>query len=429
MNSATSAPGKDDLHDQDVLAGGLQHLLDLIGLSQEDAGASLSFTGREPIFKSRLRIASAMAMPIAAEALGIAALWRARTGKRQSIVVDLKAAGAAVNSTYYMRQSGYQVGYGFAIADPLTGFFRAGDGRWVRMLGSRPILRDRMLDLLGCSNSVPAIAKAIGQWEAQKLEDVSAEQGLVCTLIRTEDEWRAHPQGQALATQPVIRVRKMGESAPEPLGPGARPLSGVRVLELTHILAGPGATRSLAAQGAEVIRISAPLGGDPHYMIVDTGYGKKTAFLDLNTARDVARLKELIAGCDVFCNSQRPGSLEARGLGAEELQRVRPGLTGHRQFLSIAAGRRLGYFALSPHKRKIELTGPEISSGEYRHLPASFLTRRQPLFLDQCSSARSCDPPSRPSNSQNETISTQFEPLPVGYLPICFRSPLAGSIA
>jgi len=124
----------------------------------------------------------------------------------------------------------------------------------------------------------------------------------------------------------VIRVHKAGESAPEPLGPGARPLAGVRVLELTHILAGPGATRSLAAQGAEVIRISAPLGGDPHYMIVDTGYGKKTAFLDLNTERDVARFKDLIADCDVFCNSQRPGSLEARGLSPEELRRVRPGL-------------------------------------------------------------------------------------------------------
>jgi crotonobetainyl-CoA:carnitine CoA-transferase CaiB-like acyl-CoA transferase len=313
-------------HDQDVLARGLQGLLDLLGIGFDDAGATLAFTGSEPVFKSRLRIATAMAIPIAAEALGVAALWRLRTGRRQSIEVDLRVAGAAVNSTYYIRQSGYSIGYGFAITDPLTGFFRAGDGRWVRTLGSRPVLRDLMLDLLGCANTVPAITRAIGQWTAQELEDAANSRGTVCTLIRSEEEWRAHPQGQALAQQPVIALRRVADSPIEPLGPGDRPLSGVRVIEMTHILAGPGASRALAAQGAEVIRISSPIASDPHYMIVDTGFGKKTAFLDLNTPEDVARFKELIAGSDVFINSQRPGSLDARGLSSEELRRVRPGL-------------------------------------------------------------------------------------------------------
>jgi len=312
--------------DQEILALGLQDLLDLLGLRMDDAGASLAFTGCEPIFKSRLRIATAMAIPIAAEALGVAALWRARTQRRQSIEVNLMAAGAAVNSTYYIRQSGYSIGYGFAITDPLTGFFRAGDGRWVRTLGSRPALRDGMLDLLACANTVPAIARAIGQWKAQELEDVASARGLVCTLIRTEQEWRVHPQGQALAGQPVVSLRRAADSPPEPPGPGERPLAGIRVVELTHILAGPGASRALASQGAEVMRISSPLGGDPHYMIVDTGFGKKNAFLDLNTAADVARFKELIAGSDVFVNSQRPGSLAARGLSNDELRRLRPGL-------------------------------------------------------------------------------------------------------
>jgi len=312
--------------DRQVLATGLQDLLSLLGISMDDAGASFMFTGSEPVFHSRLRIASAMAIPIAAEALGVAALWRARTDRRQSVQVDLKAAGAAVNSTYYIKQSGYSVGYGFALGDPLTGCFQTGDGRWVRTLGSRPRLRDRMLDLLGCPNSVGAITKAMRQWTAQELEDASAEQGLPCTMVRSEEEWRAHPQGRALAEQPVVSLRKIADGAPEPLRAGDRPLSGVRVVELTHILAGPGATRSLAAQGAEVIRISSPLASDPHYMIVDTGFGKKTAFLDLDVPGDVDRLKELVAGCDVFVSSQRPGSLDARGLSVAELQRVRPGL-------------------------------------------------------------------------------------------------------
>lgn len=315
-----------DAHDHEVLSNGLQDLLQLVGLPMDEAGAALSFTGEEPIFRSRLRTASAMAIPIAAEALGVAALWRLRTGKRQSIVVDLKSAAAAVNSTHYIKQSGYNIGYGFAVADPLTGFFQAADGRWVRTVGSRPRLRDGMLELLGCANTTDAIAKAIGKWNGQELEDVCGEQRLVCTLIRTEAEWRAHPQGRALGSQPVVSVKKRGDSPPESPTAAERPLSGVRVLELTHILAGPGATRSLASQGAEVIRISAPVSSDPHYMIVDTGFGKKNAFLDLNLSKDIAQLKELVAGCDVFVSSQRPGSLDARGLSMEELRRVRPGL-------------------------------------------------------------------------------------------------------
>lgn len=312
--------------DQEVLDTGLQDLLQLLGLGIEDAGASFAFSGCEPVFRSRLRIASAMAIPIAAEAIGVAALWRARTDRRQSVEVDLRAAGAAVNSTYYIKQSGYSVGYGFALTDPLTGCFQTGDGRWVRTLGSRPRLRDRMLDLLGCPNSVEAITQAIRQWKGQELEDASVAQGLPCTLVRSEEEWRAHPQGRALAEQPVVAVRRVADGASEALRAGDRPLAGVRVVELAHILAGPGATRSLASQGAEVIRISSPLASDPHYMIVDTGFGKKTAFLDLDAPRDVERLKELVAGCDVFVNSQRPGSLDARGLSVAELRRVRPGL-------------------------------------------------------------------------------------------------------
>lgn len=312
--------------DRQVLATGLQDLLLLLGISMEDAGASFEFTGSEPVFHSRLRIASAMAIPIAAEALGVAALWRARMDRRQSVQVDLKAAGAAVNSTSYIKQSGYNIGYGFALGDPLTGCFQTGDGRWVRTLGSRPRLRDRMLDLLGCPNSLQAITQAMRQWKAQELEDASVDLGLPCTMVRSEEEWRAHPQGRALMQQPVVSLKKVGDTAPQPLAPAARPLAGVRVLELTHILAGPGATRSLAAQGAEVMRISSPLASDPHYMIVDTGFGKKTAFLDLDVPRDVERLKELVAGCDVFVDSQRPGSLDARGLSIAELRRVRPGL-------------------------------------------------------------------------------------------------------
>ena len=118
----------------------------------------------------------------------------------------------------------------------------------------------------------------------------------------------------------------MGDSAPEPLGPAARPLSGIRVVDMGHVLAGPVVSRTLAEQGAEVIHISPPHMPDPNHIIVDTTLGKRAAFADLRSAVDREELLRLIAGADVFVHSWRPGSLEAHGLSFEMLAELRPGL-------------------------------------------------------------------------------------------------------
>jgi hypothetical protein len=149
---------------------------------------------------------------------------------------------------------------------------------------------------------------------------------MVGVIARPRDEWRQHPQGEWLAARPVIEIEKIGESAPEPFQPASRPLSGIRVLDMTHVLAGPASTRTLAEQGAEVLHISALHQMDTPRVGIDTGLGKRQAFLDIDRPDQLARLKALAAGADVFVQSWRPGSLDKRGLSPVELAAARPGL-------------------------------------------------------------------------------------------------------
>jgi len=145
-------------------------------------------------------------------------------------------------------------------------------------------------------------------------------------MARTAEEWSAHPQGQALAGVPRVEIRKIGDSEPEPLPSGASPLSGVRVLDLTRVLAGPTHARTLAQYGADVLHITSPRLPTSDVWVMDTNHGKLSAYLDLEQPGDVQRLQALIAEADVFAQGFRAGSLERRGLGPSQLAALRPGL-------------------------------------------------------------------------------------------------------
>jgi crotonobetainyl-CoA:carnitine CoA-transferase CaiB-like acyl-CoA transferase len=129
-----------------------------------------------------------------------------------------------------------------------------------------------------------------------------------------------------VASLPLLEIIKIGESAPEPLPLGPRPLSGLRVLDLTRVLAGPTAARTLAEHGADVLKITAPHLPVIEYQEYDTGHGKLSAQLDLRKPQDTATLRELITQCDVFSQGYRPGTLAARGLSPEALAAIRPGI-------------------------------------------------------------------------------------------------------
>jgi hypothetical protein len=210
---------------------------------------------------------------------------------------------------------------------PIGGYFgKTQDEKWIFLIGAFPHFRDNLLDLLKCWNSFDSIANAVRGWNSLELEDAASERKCPAAVVRTKDEWRAHPQGQWLAGVPAIEVRKLGNGPPKPFGPGARPLSGIRVLDMTHIIAGPVVGRTLSEQGAEVLHLQSSSSPDLPASNLDVNIGKRSAFFDFGNRRDEDVLPKLLADADIFVDSYRAGSLARRGLSAERLAEQYPGI-------------------------------------------------------------------------------------------------------
>jgi hypothetical protein len=165
------------------------------------------------------------------------------------------------------------------------------------------------------------------KWEAGKFESAVAEAGLVATMMRSPAEWAAHPQGQAVAKLPLLEITKIGEASARPLPRSPeRPLSGVRVLDLTRVIAGPVCGRALAAHGADVMRVTAPHLPALPQLDIDTGRGKLSASVDLRATDDRDWLRGLIRESHIFVQGYRPGGLAAKGFSPEALAEMRPGI-------------------------------------------------------------------------------------------------------
>ncbi|MFJ3402989.1 CoA transferase [Promicromonospora sp. NPDC090134] len=207
---------------------------------------------------------------------------------------------------------------GFA---PLSGFFATADG-WVRTHANYPHHRSRLTALAGLPDDVgrPAFAERLTELSAQDLEDRAAEAGAIVARVRTEQEWRESAPGRAAASGPLVRTRVRGPATGAGTRPaGGAPLAGVRVLDLTRVIAGPVATRTLALLGADVLRVDPPEPAEIEWQHLDTGQGKRSAVLDLRDARDRRTAQDLLDAADVLVTGYRPGAIEAFGL------RVPPG--------------------------------------------------------------------------------------------------------
>jgi len=210
--------------------------------------------------------------------------------------------------------------------DPIAGDYRTTDG-WIRLHTNAPAHREAALRVIGVDADRDAVARAVGIWEADHLEaEVVAEGGCAATMRRPE-EWRRHPQGVAVAGEALV-ARDTTETfdggsdwRPTP----ERPLAGLRVLDLTRVLAGPVATRLLAGLGAEVLRID-PTGWDEPALAHEMTLGKRTARLDANDPTGLARLQRLLAEADVVVHGYRSDALERLGLGESARRETRPGI-------------------------------------------------------------------------------------------------------
>jgi crotonobetainyl-CoA:carnitine CoA-transferase CaiB-like acyl-CoA transferase len=211
--------------------------------------------------------------------------------------------------------------------NPIRGVYPAKHGRWSYLHCNFPNHRAAALKVLGVPEDPEAVRKAVAQWDALELEEAIIAAHGAGGMVRTMTEWAQHPQAAAIASLPLMEIVKISDSPPEPLRSGGeRPLSGIRVLDLTRVIAGPTCARTLAEHGAEVLKITAahlPSLGRQEY---DTGHGKLSAHLDLREAKDTEILRGLVRDADVFSQGYRPGTLGSRGFSPEALAQLRPGI-------------------------------------------------------------------------------------------------------
>ncbi|MFC1886585.1 CoA transferase [Thermodesulfobacteriota bacterium] len=295
-------------------------LMDIAGWSN-GFDEMVTITSRDPVLPTCFHLGEMAAGIHAARGVAVSKLWQMKTGRQQRVAIDVRAATASLRSYIQLRINGERPGRTQRPYEP--GFQATKDNRWFYVHGYKS---QDILKLLGCENNPESMPEAVASWDAQQLEDAIAEAGLCGAFARSGEEWRAHPQGSALQDLPIVEVVKIGDSSPEPLTLGNQPLSGIRVLDLTIILAGPTCARTLAEHGADVLKIASPGRQDDQVWDMDTGHGKRSAFLDLSKESGKDRLWSLIREADVFCQSYSPGALAGIGFSPEALAEVRPGI-------------------------------------------------------------------------------------------------------
>lgn len=308
----------------------LKTLLPIAGWPLDYARAVQFTGGLDPILPTPFRISETSAAALAAVGIAVSELWALRTGRRQEITVDTRQATASLRGTRYLRVNGVPVD---PKHDAVMGFYPARDGRWSYLHCNFPNHRAAALRVLGVPEEREAVRKAVAQWDALELEEAIIDAKGAGGMVRTLEEWARHPQAAAVASLPLMEIVKIADSPPEPLAAGERPLSGIRVLDLTRVIAGPAGARTLAEHGADVMKITAAHLPNIGYQEYETGHGKLSAHLDLREPRDLEILRGLIPQSDVFMQGYRPGTMGARGFTPEALAQLRPGIV----FVSLSA--------------------------------------------------------------------------------------------
>lgn len=296
--------------------------------------------GADPVVPSSFAVGTAAQTTIAAAALAACEFAHLRGAARQQVSVDMRHAALECVGDFKTD------GKAPPLWEKFSGLYQCVDG-WVRVHANFEHHRDGALNILGLNPNQSERAdaeRAMLQWRALDFENAAAEAGLVATAARTFAEWDQSLQGIAVASQPLLTVERIGDAAPlslSTLSDEMRPLTGVRALDLTRVLAGPVAGRTLAAYGADVMLINAP--HLPNISaIAETSRGKLSTHVDLRTAEGREMMAALLRDAHVFMQGYRPGGIESLGFGAIDAARLRPGIV----YVSLCAYGRKGPWSL-----------------------------------------------------------------------------------
>jgi crotonobetainyl-CoA:carnitine CoA-transferase CaiB-like acyl-CoA transferase len=284
---------------------------------------ALTLTGDEPQLPSSFRVAAAAQTSVAATGLAAAEIWKMRSGQAQDVTVDMRHAAVECRSERYLRVDGKPPPPAW---DAIAGIYNTRGAKFVRLHTNFPHHRDAVCKVLNCNPERDEVQAALLQWDGEAFETAAYAEGGVVAVMRSHDEWSATPHAKALAGLPLISITKIGDAAPKPWPAGDRPLAGIRVLDLSRVIAGPVAGRTLAAHGADVLLISGPDLPAIPWLTIDTGRGKLTSFVDLKREQGRGTLRDLLAGADIFSQGYRPRAIAGLGFSPDDAARINPGI-------------------------------------------------------------------------------------------------------
>src|ERR1700676_2101838 len=302
-----------------TLAGGESSALDAITL-----------TGAEPQLPSSFRVTAAAQASIAAAGLAAAQIWQLRSGQSQGVAVDMRHAVVECRSERYLSREAKPPPPTW---DAIAGIYKTRDRRFVRLHTNFPHHRAAVCKVLNCKAERDEVQAALMQWDAEAFETAAYAAGGVVAMMRSHQEWSDLPHARRLAALPPVSIEKIGEAAPKPWPAGDRPLAGLRVLDLSRVIAAPVAGRTLAVHGADVLLISGPDLPAIPWLTIDTGRGKLTSFVELKSEPGRQVLRGLLADADIFSQGYRPRAIASLGFSAQDAARINPGIV----YVSLSA--------------------------------------------------------------------------------------------
>ena len=349
----------------------------------------VSLTSADPVLPSSFRVGTAAQTSIAAAALAATEFGTLRGQPGQDVAVDMAHAAAECSAWFSVD------GRVPEVWDKFSGLYRCADG-WVRIHTNFAHHRAGALKLLGLDQESAQradVQEALLGWNALEFEQAAADSGMVVAAARSFDTWESHPQGRIIASQPLLSFERIGDAPARRwagLAPADLPLRGVRVLDLTRILAGPVGGRTLAAYGADVMLMNAPHLPNIE-SIAETSRGKLSAHLDLRDAPGQAGLDALLATGHVFIQGYRPGAMDALGFGTAAVAARHPGIV----CVSLSAygdagpwGERRGFDSLVQTATGFNLAEAQAAGiAEPRALPVQILDYATGFLMAFASSA------------------------------------------